>query len=204
MHMCCAWGVLTRCLWVIMSSNTSASTGPSSKCKYHQRRRVWKHTCTYTQSADAWVAVIKPHMFELFHQPLNPHQPESGTEWENKDLKRKDEESRLTFLARALSRPLFCLWDASSLSALNIKQKECGREKEKSLGHSLGIQSEGIQTVILQREAGNYFYSSPTRFLSNAHTVSLTRAALTLACFPAPSRCSCFFLFYPASPALLT
>lgn len=194
--MCWVCRVLTRCLWVIMSSNASASTLPSGMSEYHRRRRAWKHTLvhTHTHAADAWVAVIKPHMFELFHQPLNPHQPESGTEWENKDLKRKDEESRPVILAAVLSRPLFCLWDASSLSALNIKEKEWGRGKKKSLGHSLGIQSEGIQPVILQREDGNYFNSSPT--LSNTHTVCLTPAALTLACFPAQSRCSCF-LFSP-------
>lgn len=76
-----------------------------------------------------------------------------------------------------------------------MRQRERGGEK-KSLGHSLGIQSEGIQTVILQREAGNYFYSSPTRFLSNTHTVSLTPAALTRACFPAQSRCSCCLFYF--------
>lgn len=69
------------------------------------------------------------------------------------------------------------------------------RQSENSLGHSQGSCSEWIQTVLLQCENGKYFYSSPTFSsfsLTHAHTdhlVSLTPAALTLACFPAPSLC---------------
>lgn len=82
--------------------NTTDAGGPRNAL-------VHTPTGTHTHTADAWVAVIKPHMFELFHQPLNPHQPESGTERENKDLKRKDEESGPTRRAGALSRLAFVL-----------------------------------------------------------------------------------------------
>lgn len=69
------------------------------------------------------------------------------------------------------------------------------RQRENSLGHSQGSCSEWIQTVLLQCEWKLFLFLPHAFFvlaLTHAHTdhsESLTPAALTPACFLAPSLC---------------
>lgn len=48
------------------------------------------NTHTHTLRVDAGMAAIREHMFAQFHQPLNPYQPESSMERENKDIKARN------------------------------------------------------------------------------------------------------------------
>lgn len=75
------------------------------------------------------MATIRKHMFAQFHQPLNPYQPESSVERENQDMKKRQKQrSPLMILTGALS-PWVSFRTTNTLSTLNIKEKEWGREK---------------------------------------------------------------------------